>query len=48
MEQKKKEYATPKMKDVKLNAHVVLLEASDGNNSRLGLTPAPFDSDHLA
>jgi hypothetical protein len=46
MEQKKKEYASPNMKEVKLSAQVVLLDAS--NKNELGLAPMPCDTEHLA
>ena len=46
MEQKKKEYATPNMKDVKLNAQVALLDTS--NKDEVGFAPMPCDTEHLA
>ena len=46
MEQKKKEYVTPQMKDVKLNSQIYLLGAS--NSNEVGLAPEPCDVDHLA
>lgn len=44
----KKEYATPKMKEVKLNAQVVLLEGSASNSGEVGLAPDSSNLDHLA
>ena len=46
MEQKKKEYVSPDMKVVKLNASVVLLQPS--NDEQLGQTIDPCDTDRLA
>ena len=50
MEQKKKEYSTPKMKEVKLNSQIVLLGASNDpfNKGEVGLGSEPGDIDRLA